>query len=169
MMKPIEVSCGLDFHIMRSPNVSRTDQKKEFMEATKLIGNSFGDELTNELIYRYNFYVASLRENDMTTAALLFKIHPNGDSIFTEIPLAVTDSNKQRRGYMQFLMGQFEKFLRKLGVGKMVLPSIKDALWFWVYKVGFATMPNWELDSFKKNNKVVQFNETVICYKLVDV
>jgi hypothetical protein len=155
LMKPVEVYCGLDFHVMRNQNVPRTDQKKEFIEAAKLIGKTFGDELTNGLIYDHNFYVASLRVNNMTTAALLFKIHPNGDPIFSEIPLAATEKNNHRRGYMKILMGKFENFLRKLGVGKMVLPSIKDALWIWVYKFGFATIPNWELHAFKKNNNVV--------------
>ncbi|WJX61594.1 hypothetical protein P8452_46666 [Trifolium repens] len=73
------------------------------------------------------------------------KEYHTATTVYAEITLAATHPLHRRKGALRALMVQLEKVLKKLKVNKFILPSLPRSIHIWHQKIGFATVPSWEL------------------------
>jgi N-acetylglutamate synthase-like GNAT family acetyltransferase len=129
---------------MRSErNVTKSEQKQVFRNAVEIL-YEFRSVLPDRLIFKDNFYVAVVFK-EKVMATLIFKLHPTATTVYAEITLAATHPLHRRKGALRALMVQLEKVLKKLKVNKFILPSLPRSIYIWHQKIGFATVPSWEL------------------------
>ncbi|XP_019161588.1 PREDICTED: increased DNA methylation 1-like [Ipomoea nil] len=109
------------------------------------------------------FYTAILeRSGEVVTVATL-RVH--GEKV-AEIPLIATLFKHRKLGMCRALMNQLEKKLAELGVQRLVLPALPDAMNTWTGSFGFSVMNKAERQGFL-DNTFLNFNGTIMCQKLL--
>ncbi|PRQ27838.1 putative histone acetyltransferase chromatin regulator PHD family [Rosa chinensis] len=109
------------------------------------------------------FYTAVLERNEEVISAATVRVY----SELGEVPLVATKFKHRRLGMCRILMSELEKQLVKLGIGKLVLPSAKDALEAWTStSLGFSKMTADETLPLLKY-RFWNFQDTTMCHKVL--
>nr|GMD69257.1 increased DNA methylation 1-like isoform X1 [Ipomoea batatas] len=107
------------------------------------------------------FYTAILERNDEIVTVATIRVH--GEKV-AEIPLIATLFKHRKLGMCRALMNQLEKKLVELGVQRLVLPALPDAMNTWTGSFGFSVMSKAERQDFV-DNTFLNFNGTIMCQK----
>ncbi|GMJ02580.1 hypothetical protein HRI_003927200 [Hibiscus trionum] len=109
------------------------------------------------------FFTVILEENDNLVSVATMRVY---DNRVAEIPLVATRHEHRRRGMCRVLVDNLEKVLVKLGVEKLVLPSLPTTVETWTNNFGFYCMPNDERAKLLKYT-LLDLQGTIICQKLL--
>ncbi|KAE8653946.1 hypothetical protein F3Y22_tig00117056pilonHSYRG00557 [Hibiscus syriacus] len=107
------------------------------------------------------FYTVVLEENDDLVSVATMRVC---DNRVAEMPLVATTFRHCRRGMCRVLVDELDKNQMKLGVEKLVLPSLPTTVETWTNNFGFCRMTD--------RAKLLQytsldFQGTIICQKLL--
>ncbi|GMJ02566.1 hypothetical protein like AT5G58610 [Hibiscus trionum] len=109
------------------------------------------------------FFTVILEENDNLVSVATVRVY---DNRVAEMPLVATKHGQRHRGMCRVLVDELEKNLLKLGVEKLVLPSLPTTVETWTNKFGFSRMPDDERAKLLKYT-LLDFQGTIICQKLL--
>ncbi|KAK8479965.1 hypothetical protein V6N13_014690 [Hibiscus sabdariffa] len=109
------------------------------------------------------FFTVILEENDNLVSVATLRVYDNS---VAEMPIVATRHGHHRRGMCRVLVDELEKNLVKLGVEKVVLPSLPTTVETWTNNFGFSRMPNDEKAKLLQYT-LLDFQGTIICQKFL--
>ncbi|KAK8560605.1 hypothetical protein V6N13_083042 [Hibiscus sabdariffa] len=132
-----------------------------------------GRDLVEDLIFsrvsklkRLNFggfFTVIVEENDNLISVATLRVY---DNMVAEIPLVATRHGHCRRGMCRVLLDELEKNLMKLGVEKLILPSLPTKVETWTKNFGFSRMSDDEITKLLRYT-LLDFQGTIICQKIL--
>ncbi|XP_022136889.1 increased DNA methylation 1-like [Momordica charantia] len=110
------------------------------------------------------FYTVAL-EGKNSKVMTVATVRVYGEEV-AEVPLVATRLKHRRHGMCRALMKELEQQLMKLGVKKLTLPAVPEALGTWTGAFGFSRMAESDRSELVKYT-LLSFQHTVMCQKLL--
>ncbi|KAK5845479.1 hypothetical protein PVK06_001668 [Gossypium arboreum] len=178
--KPIPVGNNVTWTLLKSDHHGAENYSKsrvalkvmhECFEPTK--NDETGRDVVEDVVFsrvsklkRLNFkgfYRVIVEEKEDVVSVATLRVYGNW---VAEMPLVTTSFRHRCRGLCRLLVDQVEKNLVKLGVEKLILPTLPTTVDTWVKCFGFTRMEKDEILNLLRYN-LLDFQGTILCQKLL--